>query len=128
MIQFCFPLTIIVGANGCGKTTIIEALKYSVTGSLPPGNKSGQAFVHDPKGIGRPTCKANIKLRFTNKAGSPMVVVRSMEVKQNKSSLSFKALDGVIRTTDENGDRIYKVPKSSMQRWCVSDDDVADCT
>ena len=29
---------------------------------------------------------------------------------------------------DENGDRIYKVPKSSMQRWCVSDDDVADCT
>jgi DNA repair protein RAD50 len=106
VIQFCFPLTIIVGANGCGKTTIIEALKYSVTGSLPPGNKSGQAFVHDPKGIGRPTCKANIKLRFTNKAGSPMVVVRSMEVKQNKSSLSFKALDGVIRTTDENGDRI----------------------
>jgi DNA repair protein RAD50 len=42
VISFSFPLTIIVGANGCGKTTIIEALKYAVTGSLPPGNKSGQ--------------------------------------------------------------------------------------
>mmetsp|Transcript_18681 Transcript_18681/g.26622 ORF Transcript_18681/g.26622 Transcript_18681/m.26622 type:complete len:105 (+) Transcript_18681:281-595(+) len=25
VIGFCFPLTIIVGANGCGKTTIIES-------------------------------------------------------------------------------------------------------
>jgi DNA repair protein RAD50 len=42
VIEFYFPVTIIVGANGCGKTTIIESLKYAVTGSLPPGNKSGQ--------------------------------------------------------------------------------------
>ena len=27
------PLTMIVGANGCGKTTIIECLKYSTTGA-----------------------------------------------------------------------------------------------
>jgi predicted ATPase len=43
------PLTVIVGANGCGKTTIIECLKYATTGSLPPGAQSGQSFVHDPK-------------------------------------------------------------------------------
>jgi len=107
VISFCFPLTIIVGANGCGKTTIIESLKYAVTGSLPPGNKSGQAFVHDPKSIGQTSVKASIKLRFTNRAGNPMVVVRSMEVTQKKTSMSFKALDGIIRTTDaDTGQRV----------------------
>ena len=40
---------VIVGANGCGKTTIIECLKYITTGSLPPGTGTGQSFVHDPK-------------------------------------------------------------------------------
>mmetsp|Transcript_16487 Transcript_16487/g.39219 ORF Transcript_16487/g.39219 Transcript_16487/m.39219 type:complete len:1428 (+) Transcript_16487:133-4416(+) len=107
VISFCFPLTIIVGSNGCGKTTIIESLKYAVTGSLPPGNKSGQAFVHDPKSMNQASVKANIKLRFTNRAGNPMVVVRSMEVTQKKTALTFKALDGIIRTTDpETGQRV----------------------
>jgi DNA repair exonuclease SbcCD ATPase subunit len=32
----------IVGANGCGKTTVIECLRYALTGVLPPGSRSGQ--------------------------------------------------------------------------------------
>ena len=103
VIAFGYPLTIIVGANGCGKTTIIEALKYAITGALPPalGTKSGgQAFVHDPKSYGAANVKANIKLRFNNRASRSMVVIRSMEVTQKKTTLSFKALDGILRTTD----------------------------
>ena len=110
VIAFGYPLTIIVGANGCGKTTIIEALKYSITGALPPalGTKSGgQAFVHDPKSYGTANVKANIKLRFNNRAGHSMVVIRSMEVTQKKTALSFKALDGILRTTDPTtGERV----------------------
>lgn len=97
VLEFYMPLTVIVGANGCGKTTIIEALKFAVCGALPPGNKSGQAFVHDPRSIGTSTVKANIKLRLTNRAGGTMVVVRSMEVQQKKTTLTFKQLDGVLR-------------------------------
>ena len=49
MIQFPKPLTLIVGRNGAGKTTIIECLKMGSTGELPPSARSGQAFIHDPK-------------------------------------------------------------------------------
>ena len=98
------------GQNGCGKTTIIESLKYAVTGSLPPaqGSKSsGQAFVHDSKSYGSTNVKANIKLRFTNRAGTSMVVVRSMELTQKKTTLTFKALDGILRSTDPTtGERV----------------------
>ncbi|KAG2183702.1 hypothetical protein INT43_006713, partial [Umbelopsis isabellina] len=48
VIQFYSPLTLIVGSNGSGKTTIIECLKYACTGDLPPNSKGG-AFVHDTK-------------------------------------------------------------------------------
>lgn len=41
-IRFLKPLTIIVGDNGCGKTTIIECLKVACTGSLPPNISNGQ--------------------------------------------------------------------------------------
>jgi len=46
-ISFNTPLTLIVGYNGSGKTTIIECLKYATTGELPPNSKGG-AFIHDP--------------------------------------------------------------------------------
>lgn len=39
-IEFYSPLTMIVGQNGSGKTTIIECLKYACTGKLPPGGAS----------------------------------------------------------------------------------------
>jgi DNA repair protein RAD50 len=87
------------------RTTIIESLKFAMCGALPPGNKSGQAFVHDPRSIGQSIVKANVKVRFTNRAGSNMVVVRSMEVQQKKTALTFKQLDGVLRTQDKQGNR-----------------------
>jgi DNA repair protein RAD50 len=98
VVEFLSPLTIIVGANGCGKTTIIECLKYAITGALPPGTKSGQSFVHDPRSVGHQQVKASVKLRFTTKADQSMVVVRSMELTQKKTTATFRQLDGVLRT------------------------------
>ena len=102
-----------MGSNGCGKTTIIESLKYAVTGALPPGVKSGQSFVHDPRSVNHSSVKANIKLRFTNKAGRTMVVIRSMEVVQKKTTMQFKALDGVIRSTDSEGQKVSRPLRST---------------
>mmetsp|Transcript_31649 Transcript_31649/g.76800 ORF Transcript_31649/g.76800 Transcript_31649/m.76800 type:complete len:1417 (+) Transcript_31649:548-4798(+) len=105
VVEFYHPLTVIVGANGCGKTTIIESLRFAVAGALPPGQKGGQMFVHDPRSIGSTSVKANVKLRFSNRADKTMVVVRSMEVAQKKTNATFKQLDGVLRATDGNGQR-----------------------
>ena len=49
VIKFSTPLTLILGRNGCGKTTIIEALKYATCGEIPAGCDSGSGFVHDPE-------------------------------------------------------------------------------
>ena len=84
----------------CTETTIIESLKYGITGGMPPGAKAGQSFVHDPRSVGQHVVKASVKLRFTSKAGQGMVVVRSMELTQKKTTASFKQLDGVLRTID----------------------------
>eukprot|EP00941_MAST-03F_sp_MAST-3F-sp1_P000454 g454.t1 len=100
VIKFFKPLTVIVGKNGCGKTTIIECLKYSTTGSLPPGSASGQSFVHDPQMADLTEVKACLKLRFNNRAGNPVTCIRSLQLKQLKKSLRFKALDAVLQSRD----------------------------
>lgn len=87
----------IVGANGCGKTSIIESLKYACTGALPPTCSNGQSFINDPTITDATEVKASVKLRFSNKAGKPSVVVRSIQLTKRKTKLEFKALDGVIR-------------------------------
>ena len=46
-IAFYQPLTLILGANGCGKTTIIESLRMATTGALPPNAGHGSSFIHD---------------------------------------------------------------------------------
>jgi DNA repair protein RAD50 len=105
-IEFYSPLTMIVGANGCGKTTIIECLKYVCTGQFPPGCTKGQSFVNDPSMTDAVEVKANIKLRFLPKQGNVNVIVRSFQVKKMRNKMEFKALDGVIKTTDESGKKV----------------------
>jgi DNA repair protein RAD50 len=117
VIKFYKPLTVIYGMNGCGKTTIIECLKYSCTGTLPPGSKSGQSFIHDPKLADLTEVKAQIKLRFQNRAGIPTTVIRSLQLTQLKKSMRFKALDAVIQT-------IHKGQKQSLTQRCAEVDNM----
>lgn len=86
------------------RTSVIESLKYAITGSFPPGSQSGKAFIHDAKSIGQQVVKASVKLRFKSKANQTMVVVRSMELAQKKATATFKQLDGVLRMRDPQTD------------------------
>ncbi|KAF1780464.1 P-loop containing nucleoside triphosphate hydrolase [Phytophthora cactorum] len=99
IIEFYHPLTILLGDNGCGKTTVIECLKLACA-------RSGQSLIHDPKIAGTNEVKASIRLRFRNRAGKAMLVHRTYQVRQTKKTVTFKALDGVIRVVNELGEKV----------------------
>jgi len=103
VIQFFSPLTIIVGHNGAGKTTIIECLKQACTGSMPPNIKSGQAFIHDPKLSGETETKAQITLRIRDTVGNEIVVVRSFQLIQKASKMQFQKVDQSLQMVDAAG-------------------------
>ena len=63
-IEFFRPLTMILGSNGAGKTTIIEALRTMTSGTMPPHTNQGKTFIHDPRVSNLPETKASIKLKF----------------------------------------------------------------
>ncbi|EPB90372.1 hypothetical protein HMPREF1544_02738 [Mucor circinelloides 1006PhL] len=98
-IKFFSPLTLIVGSNGAGKTTIIESLRYACTGDLPPNSKNG-AFVNDPKVAGINEVKAQIKLKFYNINGQKMVCSRSLAVTQKKTTVTQRTIDNALLRYD----------------------------
>lgn len=93
VIGFNTPLTLIVGYNGSGKTTIIECLKYATTGELPPNSKGG-AFIHDPKLCGEKEVLAQVKLSFRSTVGESYVVTRSLQLTVKKNTRSQKTSRG----------------------------------
>lgn len=99
-IEFEKPLTVISGPNGCGKTTIIECLKYATTGLLPPNCKKGQLFVHDPKMSNVVEVKAQVKLLFETRAKQKSFVGRNLCLTQKRNKQEFKAMDMVMKTRD----------------------------
>lgn len=105
-VIFFKPLTVILGNNGAGKTTIIECLLNATAGKFPPGcGTERSSFVYDPKVIGDNTVKAQIRLKFTARDGNLCRVIRSYEVASAASKKSdkpkFCSLDTVISQRDE---------------------------
>ncbi|KAI1267700.1 hypothetical protein F5Y18DRAFT_424833 [Xylariaceae sp. FL1019] len=98
-IKFFTPLTLIVGLNGSGKTTIIECLKYATTGDQPPNSKGG-AFVHDPKLSGDSVVKAQVKLNFSEPPDTTHTVTRSMEVQMKKTTRTLKTIDSTLHSAN----------------------------
>ncbi|BGP20318.1 hypothetical protein JCM10213_002053 [Rhodosporidiobolus nylandii] len=122
VMQFYSPLTVIVGHNGSGKTTIIECLKYATTGELPPGAKTG-AFIHDPTIAGTNEVKAQVKLRFNNSRREKMLVERRLQVTKKKtlSGLSMKTLEGVISYAD--AESTDKKKRQTLSTKCANIDE-----
>jgi DNA repair protein RAD50 len=76
-IDFFRPLTLMLGQNGAGKTTIIESLRSMTAGSMPPHTNGGKTFIHDPRISNLPETKASIKLKFNTIKGKPVFAMRS---------------------------------------------------
>ncbi|KAI9509211.1 P-loop containing nucleoside triphosphate hydrolase protein [Russula earlei] len=108
VIEFFSPVTVIVGHNGSGKTTIIECLKYATTGDQPPGTRGG-AFVHDPKMANEKEVKAQVKLRFYAANGRRMLAVRNLSVTMKKTAgMTMKTLEGILALDNGNAEKSGK--------------------
>ena len=100
VIEFFSPVTVIVGHNGSGKTTIIECLKYATTGDQPPNTRGG-AFIHDPKMANEKEVKAQVKLRFRAANGQRMLTVRNLSVTTKRTgALAMHTLEGILGLAD----------------------------
>ncbi|KJA21183.1 hypothetical protein HYPSUDRAFT_141004 [Hypholoma sublateritium FD-334 SS-4] len=104
IIEFFSPVTVIVGHNGSGKTTIIECLKYATTGDQPPNTRGG-AFVHDPKMANEKEVKAQVKLRFHAANGTRMLAVRNLSVTVKKTGLTMKTLESILAIAEGDADK-----------------------
>lgn len=110
-IQFNTPLTLIVGYNGSGKTTIIECLKYATTGELPPNSKGG-AFIHDPSLTGEREVLAQVKLKFRTPPNAEHVVSRRIQLTVKKTTRSQKTLESTLSTV-RDGERTVLSSKNA---------------
>lgn len=102
-IRFNTPVTLFLGQNGCGKTTIIESIRYALTSELPSGSSNGQGFLNDPKMSHKSQVRASIKIKFFDSQGNMITVSRFMTVTtKSGGSLTFKKLLPNIRKRDPN--------------------------
>ncbi|KAK4329104.1 hypothetical protein Pmani_000515 [Petrolisthes manimaculis] len=110
-INFFSPLTLILGQNGCGKTTIIESLRYISTGDMPPG--ANRSFVHEPRLAGEMTVRGQIKLLFRNTRGEELVSSRSLEATQKAKRVECKTLDATMCKRGPDGKPVTLSSKCS---------------
>jgi DNA repair protein RAD50 len=106
IIKIFTPLTLIVGQNGSGKTTIIECLRYATTGELPPNSATGGAWIHDPKLNGESETKAMVKLSFIPPSGQYMVSTRRLLLTVKKTMRSQKTMEGEMIVKRLNGENV----------------------
>ncbi|XP_077865420.1 DNA repair protein RAD50.L-like [Saccoglossus kowalevskii] len=107
VIKFFTPLTLIVGQNGAGKTTVIECLKYATTGDMPPGSRGqSHAFVHDPKIANELEVRGQVKLSFKDVNAKGVVVCRNIVATQKVKKVEFKTLESTLTRAKDFGEKV----------------------
>ena len=113
VIKFQRPLTLIVGSNGAGKTTIIECIKMALTGQLPPDADKGKNFIHDPKVKSSNDTNASIRLQFTTAEKKKIETSRNFKLQYKtskakgvtKQALSYSVHNTTLTTVGSDGTR-----------------------
>ena len=107
-LEFDDKLTLILGKNGVGKTTIIECLKVATTGTFPPGSDNGKCFIHDPKFSSTSEVYASIKLKFIADHLKPISISRLYTLSRKQDKLELKKTENILNETDGDGNEAQK--------------------
>lgn len=77
--------------------------------------------MNDPAMTDATEVKAQVKLRYISSGGIDCVTARTMQVQKTKKGLTFKSLDGTMKTTNNQGERVSTTMKCSDLDRCVSE-------
>ena len=105
-VHFFHPLTIILGRNGAGKTTVIEACLNATTGELPFGGAEKSSFVHDPRVLGESEVRAQIRFTFRAKNGNDMQVTRTFQSSIVRNTLTTPTIDASLAYRDPSTNKV----------------------
>ncbi|XP_076621911.1 DNA repair protein rad50 isoform X1 [Colletes latitarsis] len=109
-IRFSRPLTLILGPNGTGKTTIIEALKFATCGEFPPSSDRGKFFIHDPTLSATSMVRGVVKAEIIDAVGNIYTICRTIESSKANLTVKFKTLDSALS----------RIPKGSTQAVSIT--------
>ncbi|KAI2801275.1 DNA repair protein rad50 [Blomia tropicalis] len=98
-------LTIFHGPDDVGKTTIIDSLKYALTGNLPPNCDNEECFVHDVQYSKRSMICGQTRLIFIDTQNKSTEITRNLSLfspKQNNQTTIRFIQDDAIISQDNN--------------------------
>ncbi|XP_076276381.1 DNA repair protein rad50 [Lasioglossum baleicum] len=108
-IRFSRPLTLILGPNGTGKTTIIEALKYASCGEFPPNSDRGKFFIHDPTLSMTSSVRAVVKAEIVDRVGNIFTICRTMKCSKANVTSTFKTLDSALSRINKGTKEVVSI-------------------
>lgn len=106
VIDFFKPVTLILGKNGSGKTTIIEALRFALCGITPPYSNNGRTFVRDPRLDGKTEMKGAVKLRFRAINGKGIYCARMMQLNFANQKDEIRKAEQYLKIRQPNGELV----------------------
>jgi len=106
VIHFDRPVTLILGKNGSGKTTIIECLRAVTSGTLPPGSNSGRSFLIDPDLVKQSDVTGVLKIKFIAVNKVPILCIRTMNFRKRGEKFEFRKLEQILKSKNLEGKEV----------------------
>ncbi|OMJ81185.1 hypothetical protein SteCoe_18411 [Stentor coeruleus] len=108
LIEFDEKLTLILGKNGAGKTTILECIKLACTGVFPPNSDNGKWFIFDAKLLQKNEIHASVSVTLQSQTLSSIKITRSYLLQRKGEKAELRKVENLITRLNDQGKEYEK--------------------